>query len=172
VVPPLNPPRPTTVYLCDYGVHSSLLLPTGDGRYVEYLYGDWNWAALWHNSWVDAVSAVFWSQQAALGRRFITPALGEVPQPPGGSLTEVSITVDGKLCEAVIQSLDARWEVNLPTALTPDPPQDRMDFVKDDQPYSWLHDCNRLTADSLAQMGCRIIGYPIWSKFDVAAPAK
>ena len=31
---------PVPVYLADYGIHSSLFLPTPDGRYVEYAFGD------------------------------------------------------------------------------------------------------------------------------------
>ena len=49
--------EPVTVYVADYGVHSSLLLPTGDGRFVEYAFGDWGYAAQNHCLPQDAVGA-------------------------------------------------------------------------------------------------------------------
>ena len=55
-------PQPRTaetvaVYLTDYGIHSSLLMPSGEHRYVEYAFGDWNFAAKNHCWPQDAFSA-------------------------------------------------------------------------------------------------------------------
>jgi hypothetical protein len=168
VVPPVNPVNPTVVYLCDYGVHSSLLIPVAKGRYVEYLYGDWNWAALCHTKWWDALGAIFWSQQATLGRRFITQTADQkMPTTPDGPKTETAIIVNGDGCRKVLTEMAARWETD--RAAHPDAASIVSDFwyVKDDQHYWWLHDCNLNTADSLAEMGCEIHGYAVWSKFDV-----
>ena len=170
VIPPLDPAKPTVVYLCDYGVHSSLLIPVSKHHYVEYLYGDWNYAALCHNHWWNAIGAIFWSQQAVLGRLYITQVDDqEMPTTPDGPKTEVAIIVNGEGCQKVLVEMSARWEKKRATALTADEPANG-DFwyVKDDQPYNWLHDCNLNTADSLAEMGCTIRGFAIWSVFKVA----
>ncbi len=72
VTPPPAPRHPAVVYLCDYGYHSSLLLPVGDdGTFVEYLFGDWNWAALDHTGVGPAVTAGLFSPAATLGRRYV-----------------------------------------------------------------------------------------------------
>lgn len=170
VTPPLNPVHPAVVYLCDYGVHSSLLLPMGPQRYVEYLYGDWNWAARGHTSALDAIGAVFFSQQSTLGQRFVDQLPGQsIPRPSDGPNTETPIIVNGDECSAVVTQLMQRWEQHRDTAL---PPASGMVFVKDNVPYNWTHDCNGLTADCLRDMGCRIDGFPIWSKFKIVAPAR
>jgi hypothetical protein len=178
VTPPVHPEHPTVVYLCDYGVHSSLLLPvastpgnTGDAgprKYVEYLYGDWNWAALCHTRWWDALGAIFWSRQATLGRRYITQNAGQaMPIPSGGLQTEIPITVNGDGCQKLLDEMSARWEKDVA-----DHPGDQTIvadyvYVKDSQAYSWLHDCNLNTADSLVEMGCTVSGYAIWSRMEV-----
>jgi hypothetical protein len=155
------------VYLCDYGVHSSLLLPVARGRYVEYLYGDWNWAALCHNSWLDALGAIFWSRQSTLGRRYVTQIPGQaMPIPPDGAKTEIPIAVNGDDCQKVLSEMATRWKSQRATAL-PEPTNGDFWYVKDSQPYNWLHDCNLNTADSLREMGCQIQGYAVWSKFKV-----
>jgi hypothetical protein len=153
-------------------VHSSLLLPVSKGRYVEYLYGDWNWAALCHNSWVDALGAIFWSGQATLGRRYIDQLANQtMPIPPDGVKTEVPIVVNGDGCIALLKQMDDRWERD--RLATTGPSQVVSDFwyVKDDQHYDWVHDCNLNTADSLAAMGCTVRGYAVWSGFDVKVPS-
>src|SRR5438045_2606308 len=72
VRPPANPRDPVPVYLTDYGVHSSLLMPNGDGRFVEYYFGDWGFAVDNRNWPQDACGALLVSGQAALGRRYAT----------------------------------------------------------------------------------------------------
>jgi len=46
VRPPSQPLQPVTIYLTDEFIHSSVVMPMGDGRYVEYAFGDWTYAAL------------------------------------------------------------------------------------------------------------------------------
>jgi hypothetical protein len=170
VIPPVSPAEPTTVYLCDYGVHSSLLLPVnGHGRYVEYLYGDWNWAALNHTAWYDAIGAIFISQQATLGRRFINVPIGQDrPSPYPPPKTEVGLVINGQGCQTVIAALDRRWKAHESTATVPVPADGYYSYVRDDHAYSWLHDCNHHTADCLRQMGCEVHGSAMLSDFSVA----
>jgi hypothetical protein len=46
IVPPRAPADPVSVYVTDYGRHSSILLPDPRGHLTEYAFGDWNWFAL------------------------------------------------------------------------------------------------------------------------------
>src|SRR5437016_2299558 len=63
VTPPTHPQHPVQVFLTDQLIHSSVLLPTDDGRYIEYAFGDWNYAALNHCWPHDAIGAMFFSGQ-------------------------------------------------------------------------------------------------------------
>src|SRR5437016_69566 len=67
VYPQPKPTRPTAVYIADYGIHSSLIIPNGDGRYVEYAFGDWYYAALNHCWPNDALGALLVSAKSTLG---------------------------------------------------------------------------------------------------------
>ena len=69
VSPPANVRDPTTVYLTNYGRHASLILPTAPGTLTEYSYGDWTFYAEAKTTPANALAALFWSRQAALGRR-------------------------------------------------------------------------------------------------------
>ncbi len=59
VVPDGHIPDPVAVYVADYGVHSSVMLPVIDpersNQYVEYCFGDWRYAAENHCEPQDAL---------------------------------------------------------------------------------------------------------------------
>lgn len=165
-MPPAATVRPATVYLCDYGIHSSLLLPVDpeQRRYVEYLYGDWNWVALGNHGPLDAVGAMLWSGQATLGRRYLeTSAADPVPHPPSPPKSQTRVVVDAAKCAAVVAEADARWLRHADTAVG----DGSYTYVHDDVPYGLRHDCNRETADWLTRAGCQVDGSPILPYFDV-----
>ena len=167
VTPPVASAHPATVYLCDYGYHSSLLLPVGDdGTYVEYLYGDWNWAAMNHTGVGPALRAGLFSTRATLARRYVyQPRSPTAPHPMTPPHTQSPIVVDGDGCRRLQLALDARWRLHADTAVyTGDAGGDYL-FVKDDEPYGWIHNCNRETADWLSALGCRTSGWPLLSHF-------
>lgn len=171
VYPPASPPHPTSIYLCDYGIHSSMLLPTGHGRFVEYVYGDWAYAALNETDPLHTLGALFLSFQPALGRRFLTPLPGQAfPIPPNHPNTITPIVVDGEKVAAVVDRLNTRFQRHINTAVFNDFPNYAFTFVKDDQPYSIIHSCNHLTMEGLIAMGCTIGGFPILSNFLVEPP--
>ncbi len=171
VFPPKAPPSPTTIYLCDYGEHSGLLLPNGDGRFVEYVYGDWDYAALnktdpWHT-----FVALFFSPQPALGRRYLTPKPGEAfPHPPNNPHGISPLVVSNDKLVATVKTMDERYQKHVDTALYNDAPNYDYTFVKDDQPYRMWHSCNQLTVTNLKSMNCDIGGFPILANFLVEAP--
>src|SRR3954467_13024450 len=72
IVPPSNPSYPVAVYVTDYGRHSSILLPMGDGHLMEYSYGDWEFYALNKYKWYIGATKLFLSDGSGLGRRILT----------------------------------------------------------------------------------------------------
>src|SRR5271155_4160027 len=117
VYPPASPKNPTTIYICDYGIHSSLLLPTGDGQFVEYVYGDWDYAALNKTDPLHTLGALAISCQPALGRRFLRPPPGQhVPEPPNRPITIDPLMLDGDLVKLQVQHLDQRYHQHIETA--------------------------------------------------------
>jgi hypothetical protein len=168
VVPVARPDRPTAVYITDYGVHSSLLLPTGDGRYVEYNFGDWDYAALNHCWPNDAVAALFLSSHSTLGRRFLSaPPFGEEPIPKHPSPSRVQVIyASQESVDHVVDTLDARWRAGANNIVHN--PDNDMDFVPDTEHYSLANNCNHLTARCLREMGCNVHGLVVISKFQVA----
>jgi hypothetical protein len=171
VYPPANPANPTTICLCDYGVHSSVLLPNGDGRFVEYVYGDWAYAVMDEDDPMHTLGALLVSLQPALGRRFLTPKPGETyPMPPNHPHTVWPMLVDSQKVAEVVSTLDARFDKHKDTAmLNPDPDYGFL-FVRDDEHYSVLHNCNHMTVSILQAVGCGVGGFPIFSNFIMELP--
>lgn len=167
VYPQANPVRPTAVYVADYGIHSSLLLPNGDGRYVEYAFGDWNFAAMNHCWPNDALGALLISFQSALGRRYITLGPDEtVPHPvhpPPHSIQVVYAPYEQVM--RVVRELDARYRRS--NSVVMHNTDNDMDYVKDSEHYWVANNCNHLTARCLAEMGCDVRGFVMFSQFAV-----
>ncbi|HEY2584906.1 MAG TPA: DUF2459 domain-containing protein [Tepidisphaeraceae bacterium] len=167
VYPQKQPIRPVAVYVADYGIHSSLLLPVDGGRYVEYAFGDWNFAAMNHCWPQDALGALLISFQSTLGRRYITVEPGKTePWPAHPSPHKVQVVYASEAeVERVVKDLDARF--NRDTHLVLHNSENDMDFVKDTEHYSILNNCNHLTARCLREMGCDVRGLVVLSTFSV-----
>ena len=167
VVPAARPDRPTAIYLTDYGVHSSLLLPNGDGRYVEYCFGDWDYSALnrcWPN---NAVAALFLSPHSAFGRRYVdAPPFGELPKPMHPSPGRIQVIyASQENVDKVLNTLEARWDAGSKNIVHN--PDNDTDYVPDTEHYSLANNCNHLTARCLREMGCDVHGLVVISKFRV-----
>lgn len=163
--------KPTTIYLCDYGVHSSVLLPNGDGRFVEYVYGDWAYAVENKTDPLHTLAALLVSFDPGLGRRYLTPRPGEShPYPPNSPKTVTPIVVEANKVAAVVKTMDQRYQTHIETAKLNDFPNYFFTFVKDDERYSFLHSCNHLTVRILRWMNVGVGGFPIGSNFIVYAP--
>src|SRR4051794_32388940 len=160
---------PVTVYVADYGVHSSLLLPTGDARFVEYAFGDWGYAAQNHCLPQDAVGALVLSFQSALGRRYFDLPPGETePKPLERPWSLSRVNCERSDVDALLQRLNTRYEAAMRSQKPVMNPDNGIEFVKDSEHYSMLNNCNHLTARSLEQLGCRVQGFVVGSKFSVA----
>lgn len=174
VQPRGNPTDPVPVFVADYGVHSSLFLPTPDGRFVEYAFGDWNYAVNNRRLPNDALGALLVSRESALGRRFsdYRPADASPTLNPADSPDRL----DKIYCEradayGLVAELDARYR----TAITAGHEQklnaaNGILFVKDGERYSVANNCNHLTARMLRRLGCEVKGTIVSSNFSVAAP--
>lgn len=160
---------PVPVYIGDFGVHSGLFLPTPDGRYAEFQFADWRYAAE-NKCWPqDAVIALAASPGAAFGRRYHDPV-------PGGDaphLTPKPISLQRVDCERVevydlYNRLNDHFEQLADRQGKPvRNPESGVEFVRDAGHYSLLNNCNHLTARSLRELGCEVSGVVVWSKFRV-----
>ena len=168
IYPQPQPQQPVAVYLADYGIHSSVILPTPNGRYVEYAFGDWYYAALNHCWPNDAVGALLVSFQSTLGRRYFDLPPGQtVPLATHPSPNRVQVIYGSReAVNRVVAELDARYRADGSHVVHN--PDNNMDYVPDSQ-HSWfLNNCNHLTAHCLREMGCDVRGLVMLSTFDVA----
>src|SRR5688572_19225846 len=111
VQPAAKPIDPVPVFLTDYGVHSSLMMPTPDGRYVEYSFGDFGYAALNRGGPHNALGALFVSGQSGIGRRFLTIRPGEeTPRPAYAPKSVQKIYAERFQVYALVKQLDQRYQ--------------------------------------------------------------
>lgn len=166
--PPPRPLNPATVYLTDELVHSSILMPVGEGRYVEYAFGDWSYAALDRHGPFHTIRALFFSPQGALGRRYLK--LNTHARPMAAQLKGVRlrpILVDRSDMNSLIAALDARFSAGRSKAENPD---NHFVFATVDDSYALWNNCNTLTKQSLRQMKCLVQSRSPFAMYDVQAP--
>jgi hypothetical protein len=169
VRPAAQPIDPVAVFLTNYGVHSSLMLPTPDGRFVEYSFGDYGYAALNRGGPHNALGALFVSGQSGIGRRFLTVVPGEeTPRPAWRPKNVQKIYANRFEVYALVKQLDQRFRAG---ATGNDEPvlNEITDttFVKDTERYSIANNCNHMTARMLRQLGCEVKGNTAASAFKV-----
>jgi hypothetical protein len=173
VYPPAALLDPVPIYLAQYRVHSTVLFKQG-GRFVDYTFGDWNYAALHHKFINDAVEALTISGASAFERRYVkmNPKTGE-PVLPDGPAVVVRLfasraAVDrrlGEMADRFIRDLQTHREGGV-MAFGPD----QVVFVKDEQHYWLLNNCNDFTAETLRSLGFRVYGPVITSHFYLCRP--
>jgi hypothetical protein len=167
IYPPPHPIEPVTAYVADYGRHSSIVLPAKNGGYIEWAFGDWNWFALGHTKWNDALLAILWSPQSTLGRRVVGPQPNDEALRHALNTNRVTpIEVSADSATALMDQLDKRYLRHAQTQVYSS--YSYMDHVKDCEYYSALHNCNHLTARWLRKLGCRVDGLAFGSGFKLA----
>jgi hypothetical protein len=170
IVPPAHVIDPVPVFVTDYGRHSSLVLPDGDGHLVEYAWGDWDWFALEKTGVLDGIVAAFCSHGSALGTRRIDAS------PQSTDLAHVlkcehllRFDADRARVTDVLDALRARYQRHIDTQV-----YNRdvgLWLAHDDEHYAGWHNCNHVTAEWLRELGCCVEGTPFTSKFKLAPPA-
>ncbi len=172
VQPPVKPVDPVPVYLTNYGIHSSLILPEQDRReFVEYAFGDWGYAVLNHDGPFDAIGALVVSEGSGFGKRTIAADGSDRPNFSGAAQQPAMhlIYASRKDVNELLGELEERYRGGGKPILNP---ASGMAFVPDSQHYSILNNCNHLTARCLAILGCKIGGVVVTSNFAVANPGK
>ncbi len=169
VTPPKQVKDPVPIYLADYGVHSSVMLPFSPGMYAEYSFGDYAYTVEDRDMPWNAVAALLISFQSTLGRT-LTPVSPTDSVPPTHRRPRriYVLYVERSKANAVVDKLEARYESDHP------PREYSTDtqafYVKDDHHYSLFSTCNHMSANILQDSGCTVHGLPFMSDFVVIEP--
>src|SRR5947207_1449220 len=169
IVPPSAPSNPVAVYVTDYGRHSSILLPMGDGHLMEYSYGDWEYYALNKYKWYIGATKLIVSDASGLGRRILPhPGTDEALQKYINSKRLLRIEIEQSRVLELLAELDHRYNERLDTMVFNN--YSHAYFVKDDTHYGLFHTCNAETAGWLRKLGCRVDGLAVLSNFEIDLP--
>ena len=169
IAPPAAGQRWASVYLADYGKHTSVLF-IDQGKLTEYAFGDFNWFALNKNSPVDGIIALLFSPGSGLGRRQM-----EIPAADANmaqyirARRVIGFFAPGDRVEAVAKGLDEQFRSHLDTVHYN--PRIGLWFVRVGERYWLFHNCNHVTARWLREMGCRVSGLTVTSDFRVREEA-
>lgn len=121
VIAPVGTVEPVRVFLVDYGRTPAIVLPTTDGTMAAYVYGDWNYYALRNQGPVDAIAALLWPTQGALGRKEMTGPLEAdvVRRALGNDVEEIhTLQVERVAVDRLRATLDRAYHDRLHTAAT------------------------------------------------------
>lgn len=167
VTPPMNVEEPATVYVLDYGRHTTLLLPAGSGEeehWVEYAYGEWKWFALDETDWTRVFPVMLWPTQGALGRLEWSVEPDDVRRERFVSEEGfIKVDVEAGDAQALLERLNKRYASRAGTYQYG--VKSRLHFVHDDASYHLLHNCNHETARWLRELGCDVDGLAILADF-------
>jgi hypothetical protein len=169
IIPPLNPSNPVVAYIIDYGYHSRLLLPDGNGGLIHYTYGDWRYFALNEQDLSDGLAALFVPTPSTLGRRRFD-SIAQFRQGLGSQWQDahLSFVVAEADVARLLRSLDERFEENIDTRVVN--PRNNLAFVRGDRDYTLFHNSNHELVRWLEQLDCRVEGFVTWPNFQVKQP--
>lgn len=166
IIPPAAPQNPVTVHVAEFGFHARLLLPEGDG-WLQYGFGDWDYYARRQQTLLNGVLALLWPTPGALGQ-------GEVDsvdrfradsESAGGQL--LSFDVPGARVKQLKHSLHTRFEQQIPDGQVYNR-VNNLRLVRDDRPYSVLHNSNHELAEWLKVLDCQVESLGFWTAFRLA----
>jgi hypothetical protein len=167
IVPPETVAEPATVYVLDYGRHTSLLLPA-EHSFAEYAYGEWNWFALDRSRLVDAFGTLLLPTKACLGRmQWTMPDDPDVIRYTVRCVEVLPLAVEAEAVADLREELDA---IYLAAEEPHYQPLYNLYFVPHDEAYHVLHNCNQELAEWLRSLGCRTRGFAIVADFEVREP--
>lgn len=138
----------------------------------RYAYGDWRWYARGRKSSGAAVSALFRSTPAALGRQDLggPQGLATVREAVFVPIDTVHpVVVERERAAALAERLEELFRLRS-ESLTPNP-ENGLVFVRHPVPYTLLHSSNRVTAGWLRELGCEVRGRALLSRWRVAPPS-
>ena len=154
--------------LIDYGRTPGLVLPSGDGGYDRWVYGDWNYYALGNTGLHRGLMALFLPTQGALGREQYGPEV---------TLDEVAARIHRdsqhlytfQVAQVDATKLQQRLESSFTAAIDTRTrrPGTRLDFVHYPDTYSYFNNSNHVTARWLRELGCRTRGLSFSSRWEI-----
>ncbi len=168
IVPPADPAEPVTIHVADHGLHSRLVLPTGNGELIQYAYGDWNYFALNQQDLRNGVAALLLSTQGTLGRRQFSNIAELQQKIQQQDYTLLNLEVEQTKVTQLLKLLDERFNRNIETRI--ENPQIGLTLVQDDQDYTLLHNSNHELVEWLQYLDCRVYGFIMWANFRVQRP--
>jgi hypothetical protein len=162
---------PVTIYVADYGRHSSIILPTGGPNLMEYTYGDWVLYAQDHYTWYLGFTKLLLGEKAALGRRTIEFVDNEqYMRMRVWAKRLIKIEVERDKAAGLLRELEEVYNSRIETQVFNEPVLTY--FVRHDSTYWLMNNCNQVTARWLEKLGCRVRGAPILSGFTVDPPGR
>ncbi|MHC4852972.1 MAG: DUF2459 domain-containing protein [Planctomycetota bacterium] len=161
VRPPSSPEDPATTYLLMDDRHRGLLLPRAEGGFVEYGFGDWDWYANSHDSWYHVFDTVLWPTQGTLCRRFTSARNGAELRQQFYWMQLFEIVAARSDMESLRKDLAHTYSSCLSARGEVHNTRYRMSFVRHDDSYWFLHNCNDAVATWLEQLGCSVSWVPI-----------
>lgn len=168
IAPPERPTQPVPVFLLDHGRHATLVVPDGEGLLVRYAYGDWRYYAQRQTGPLETSSAALLPTRAALGRRELhadaTAAGVRRAVAPGIEAVHV-ITVDAGRARRLRNRLDYFFAEGAATRI-----YNRaydLEFVHHPRDYTIFYNSNRVVAEWLRWLGCRVRGPLLFSRWRI-----
>ena len=172
VVPPEPPAAPASVFVLDYGRHTSIAFFHPSQRdLTEYAYGDWNWFALDHSKWHDVFPTLLWPTPGALGRRTL-PVHGDAETIQNAIPCEQAFEIIVPAADVIrlTDQLESQFKAGIESQHFQ--PRYDLTFVPDDRAFHILHNCNHVTAGWLRQLGCKLRGPVMFANFKFTEPAE
>jgi hypothetical protein len=166
VVPPAKVTEPVPVFLSEYGRHSRLALPDDSTAFFEYGFGEWNFYGLEKQGALSALRAISGLGEGALSRRRLPYTLNVTVflHAAGGSRT-TRLWLERSLTERLREELEARWEANADAVVVRQ--MDQIPVSRDPEAYHLFGNSNHAVAKWLERLGCRVLGCPITSDFEI-----
>ncbi|NJL80620.1 MAG: DUF2459 domain-containing protein [Richelia sp. RM2_1_2] len=165
IVPPADTAEALTIYIADYGLHSELVLPSGNGELIQYAYGDWNYFALNQQDLKNGATALFIPTQGTLGRQKFSNIVELQQIIQQQNYTLLSLVVARNKVTQLLQLLDQRFSRNISTKI--ENSQTGLTLVKDERDYTFLHNSNHEIVEWLRALDCQIYGFVMWANFRV-----
>lgn len=158
--------EPRTVFLIDHGRHPSLVLPRASGGGVRYAYGDFTWFAESETHWSAGARALLLPTQGALGRQELDPwgSAAELRRRiPEGVEHMYGLVVAESAVLALVSRLDDLHDS--PPGGKVYNPRFGLTFAPHPEAYWLLNNSNMVTAEWLEDLGVRVSGPALLSRW-------
>lgn len=169
VVPPDLDQPGAAVMVTSYDKHARLALPSGDGRFVEYGFGDWHYYALEQWGTRSMLRGAFFSQGSAFSRRHLPWTDDpEAFRHAAGGVSTYRMEVDPARVAALRQRLEARWAQLDGERVHRD--WEDLTLVRWDRRYHLFDNSNHKVVHWLRELDVEVRGWTLTNRFRFAEP--